>query len=60
MRLNGWYLYDGSIADVLSVVLDDIRKVLDICDLSGLPLNRKKFEVFFVNASEALLPGISR
>lgn len=70
-RLNGWYLDDGTIADVLSVVLDDIRKILDFCDLSGLPLNTKKCEVFFVNASEedeanmyaeisALLPGIKK
>ena len=70
-RLNGWYLDDGTIADVLSVILDDIRKVLDFCSLSGLPLNTKKCEVFFINASEreesdmyaeisALLPGIRK
>jgi len=70
-RLNGWFLDDGTIADVLSVVLDDISKVLGFCELSGLPLNTKKCEVFFVNASEedeakmyadisALLPGIRK
>ncbi|XP_037044233.1 uncharacterized protein LOC119080104 [Bradysia coprophila] len=70
-RLNGWYLDDGSIGDVLSVVLGDIRKILEFCDLSGLPLNAKKCEVFFVSASEgeaarmyseisSLLPGIKR
>lgn len=70
-RLNGWYLDDGTIGDVLSVILDDIRKVLDFCDLSGLPLNTKKCEVFFINASKeeeanmyaeisALLPGIRK
>lgn len=45
-RLNGWVLEYGTVAYVLSVVLDDIRKVLDFCDL---PLNSKKCEVFFVN-----------
>src|ERR1700704_1818479 len=45
-RLNGWYLDDGSIGDVLSVVLEDIKKVLDFCEVSGLPLNSSKCEVF--------------
>lgn len=43
-RLNGWYLDDGVIGDVLSVIFNDIKKVLDLCVLSGLPL--KKCEVF--------------
>ncbi|XP_037026722.1 uncharacterized protein LOC119067714 [Bradysia coprophila] len=70
-RLNGWYLDDGCVGDVLSVVLSDIRKVLAFCELSGLPLNANKCEVFFINASgddetrmyaeiSALLPGIKK
>src|ERR1700744_3342507 len=68
-RLNGWYLDDGTIGDVLPTVLGDIKKVLSFCDISGLSLNANKCEVFFVNASaenearmyadiSALLPGI--
>lgn len=70
-RLNGWFLDDGTIADVLPVILEDIKKVLAFCDLSGLPLNPNKCEVFFINASKeeeanmyaeisALLPGIKQ
>jgi len=70
-RLNGWFLDDGTIGDRLSKILEDIKKVLDFCDLSGLSLNKNKCEVFFVNATEeeeghmyaeisALLPGIKK
>jgi len=45
------YLDDGSIGDKLSMILADISKVLAFCELSGLPLNTKKCEVFFVIAS---------
>ena len=51
-RLNGWYLDDGTIGDVLSAVLEDIKRVLAFCEVSGLPLNAKKCEVFFINASD--------
>ena len=68
-RLNGWYLNDGTIGDVLSAVLEDIKRVLAFCEVTGLPLNAKKCEVFFTNASDeekahmyaeisALLPGV--
>ena len=46
-RLNGWYLDDGSVGDELSVVLEDIGKVLSFCEVSGLSLNPNKCEVFF-------------
>jgi len=70
-RLNGWYLDDGSVGDVLSVILEDIKKVLAFCDVSGLPLNTGKCEILFVGASEehetrmyaeisALLSGIRK
>jgi len=49
--LNGWFLDDGTIGDRISVILEDIKKVLDFCDISGLPLNKKKCEVFSVNAT---------
>lgn len=68
-RLNGWYLDDGTIGDELSVLLTDIKKVLQFCEVSGMSLNPDKCEVFFVNASAEeetemyseisnLLPGI--
>ena len=70
-RFNGWYLDDGTIGDELSTVLVDIQKVLSFYDVSGLRLNPKKCEVFFINATpdeeshmyaeiSALLPGIKK
>ena len=69
--LNGWYLDDGTISDELPVLLDDINRILAFCDVSGLPLNTVKCEVFFINASvddeshmfsdiSKLLPGIKK
>jgi len=70
-KLNGWYLDDGSTGDELPVLLDDIRKILAFCEVSGLQLNAAKCEVFFVNGSadeqdhmyaeiSGLLPGIKK
>ena len=69
--LNGWYLDDGTISDELPVLLDDINRILAFCEVSGLPLNTDKCEVFFINASvddeshmfseiSKLLPGIKK
>lgn len=68
-RFNTWFQDDGTIGDVLNIVLNDIKKVLDFCAMSGLSLNAAKCEVFFVNSSPVdqqemfsqlneLLPGI--
>ena len=43
-RLNGWYLDDGSVGDVLEI----IGKVLSFCEVSGLSLNPNKCEVFLL------------
>lgn len=51
-KLNGWYLDDGT-GDELSIILEDINKVLSFCTKSGLSLNFDKCEVFFVGASLA-------
>jgi hypothetical protein len=71
-RLNGWYLDDGIIGDELEIILDDIKTVLEFCDVSGMLLNTSKCEVFFVNPTSLdienhmmsqinnLLPGVRK
>lgn len=68
-RLNAWFLDDGTIGDEFTKILEDIEKVLEFCNVSGLTLNPSKCEVFFINTSpqeksemlhklNQLLPGI--
>lgn len=68
-RLNAWFLDDGTIGDEFNILLEDIDKVLEFCNESGLTLNSSKCEVFFINTSpeaqtemmqklNRLLPGI--
>lgn len=69
--LNTWFFDDGTIGGNFHTILDDISRVLEFGEDSGLTLNPTKCELFFVNASPTeqnemtdklnqLLPGIKR
>lgn len=47
--LNSWFLDDGVIGDVFSVILQDIRRILAFSNESGLSVNPAKCEVYFIN-----------